>query len=156
MSWLSQWWRLSMLAFLVSGCAQLGAVQPGMEIAIGVADNINPNKQGEPRPVTLRLYELRSDIRFVQADFLALYRNDASVLGQDLVLRHELKPLLPGQARAEVLQLQPDTRHVAILAEFSDYHHGRSKLIFAVSPGQRGVETVQVRIERSDLWSAAK
>ena len=58
------------------------------------AGDINPNIAGRPSPVVIRIYHLRSYSAFQDADFNALFENDATVLGGDLIGKKEvyLKP----------------------------------------------------------------
>jgi len=55
---------------------------------------INPTPEGEPRPVQLRLYQLKSDTSFLNASFERIWKEDKEALGEDLVKVEEF-PVYP-------------------------------------------------------------
>lgn len=61
---------------------------------------INPSERGEPRPVQVRIYQLKSDVGFLNADFEEVWKNDAEALADDLVKSEEF-PVYPN-TRTEV------------------------------------------------------
>ena len=65
--------------------------------AVITSPYINPSERGEPRPVQVRIYQLKSDVGFLNSDFEEVWKKDAEVLGEDLV-------------KAEEFPVYPDTR----------------------------------------------
>jgi type VI secretion system protein VasD len=51
---------------------------------------INPTLDGEPRPVQMRIYQLKDDVHLQSATFEQVWKEDATVLGQDIVKRDDL------------------------------------------------------------------
>lgn len=100
----------------------------------GTSD-INPDDDGRPSPVWLRIYELRGDTAFQSADFLALFDNDKQALAGELISQGRYS-VNPGQGMDIVMKADPDTRVVAVLAEFRDYRNARSRasLVWVVPP----------------------
>jgi type VI secretion system protein VasD len=52
---------------------------------IYAADNINPNENGNPRPVVVRLYQLKNDVRMENATYDEVYLKDKETLQDDLL-----------------------------------------------------------------------
>lgn len=78
---------------LVSGCA---AAEPPpvapkpcdvqiVTLNIYAADNINPNENGNPRPVVVRLYQLKNDVRMENATYDDILLKDKETLQDDLM-----------------------------------------------------------------------
>jgi type VI secretion system protein VasD len=55
------------------------------------ADNINPNDQGKPRPVVVRLYQLKSEVKLQNAQYDDVLLKDKEVLGDDVVKVDEVE-----------------------------------------------------------------
>jgi type VI secretion system protein VasD len=51
---------------------------------------INPTEEGEARPVQLRIYQLKDDVRLQSASFFDVWKKDAAVLGDDIIKRDEI------------------------------------------------------------------
>jgi type VI secretion system protein VasD len=47
------------------------------------ADNINPNEKGNPRPVVVKLYQLKGDVRMENATYDEILLKDKDTLGDD-------------------------------------------------------------------------
>ncbi len=54
------------------------------------ADNINPNENGNPRPVVVRLYQLKSDVRLLNAGYDDTLLRDKEVLADDILKKDEV------------------------------------------------------------------
>ncbi len=144
------------LTLAVGGCARLNSgvfgtfnLDTDLRLEFEVASNINPDERQSPSPVFVRLYELRSDKRFAQGDFFDLYHDAKAVLGDDLISSKELHRLVPGETRSERLVLNPETRYVALFAEFYQYKDARNKVVFAVTPQNVVQNTARIQIERN-------
>jgi type VI secretion system protein VasD len=46
-------------------------------------DNINPNERGNPRPVWVKLYQLKGDVRMENATYDEILQKDKETLGED-------------------------------------------------------------------------
>lgn len=64
-----------------------------------VADaKLNPDVHGAPKPILLRMYELRATAAFDKASFLDLQEKDETQLASDFVRREEFL-VVPGERR---------------------------------------------------------
>jgi type VI secretion system protein VasD len=59
-------------------------------LRIYAADNINPNENQNPRPVVVRLYQLKDEMRLQNAGYDEVLLNDKEVLGDDIVKMDEV------------------------------------------------------------------
>lgn len=57
---------------------------------IYASDNINPNENGNPRPVVVRLYQLKGDVRLLNASYDDVLLKEAEVLGDDVLKMDEV------------------------------------------------------------------
>lgn len=55
------------------------------------ADNINPNENGNPRPVVVRLYQLKNDTRLLNASYDDVLLRDKEVLAEDIMKADEVE-----------------------------------------------------------------
>lgn len=78
---------------------------------------VNPNTRGEPSPVVVRIYELKSTTNFNQAQFFELFDNDAKRLGPDLVAKREFE-LKPGDKVDFERATPAETRNIGVIAGF--------------------------------------
>lgn len=109
----------TLFATLLAGC---GAAPPKPTIVQGSIEagaDINPDRRNRASPVTVRIYELKTVAVFDRADFFSVWDREAETLGGDLLGRDEIQ-LVPGERRQFERTLQPDTRHVAVVAAFRD------------------------------------
>ena len=60
---------------------------------------INPDANGRPSPLVVRIYELKSISAFNDADFFKLYDEEVATLGGDLLSREEFE-LTPGESKS--------------------------------------------------------
>ena len=108
---------------LIAGCSTakklLEPDPPKVVIRITASTEVNPDMMGRPSPVVIRIYDLKSDDTFNNADFFALYENDASILGNDMTGRDEMQ-ISPGDNASMEKELTMDTRYVGVIAAYRD------------------------------------
>ena len=78
---------------------------------------INPDANGRPSPLVVRIYELKSISAFNDADFFKLYDEEVATLGGDLLSREEFE-LTPGEGREIIHNAHEQTRFFAVVAAF--------------------------------------
>lgn len=118
-------------------------------LKIETAEDINPSASGQPSPVLVRVYELKSMANFDGADFFALYEKDAQILGAELARKQEFV-LKPGESRTLAIEPQSDeTRFIALFAAFRRLDAARWRV--AVPLQLHRAQTLQARIQGSQL-----
>jgi type VI secretion system protein VasD len=88
-------------------------------VTIDAASDVNPNDAGRPSPVVVRVYQLKNDAAFRDADFGKLYGDDQAALGQDLLRRDEYT-LSPSEHRAVEVELPNDGLVLCAMAAFQN------------------------------------
>ena len=102
----------------------------------------------------VRIYELKDKMPFTTASFLALFNNDAAVLGNSLQGRQELM-LNPLQGQTIRREARPETRFIAVMTAYQDFEHAAWRAITQVPPNvtarvQVVVGRLATTIERKD------
>lgn len=113
----------------LGGCG--GAPPPKvspLRVQIIADPSINPNSNDSPSPTVVRIYELKSDTTFRQADFFALFDNDAQTLGADLISKREFE-LLPGAKESYERDAPIETDFVGVIAGFRDINAAQWRAI---------------------------
>ena len=105
-----------------------------LDLTFKADTDINPDANNVSSPLFIRLYELKSDKQFRNADFFDLYERDKEVLGGDMLGKQRLKRIVPGEEREKDFVLDPQTRFVGLFAEFQNYKSATYKVIIPVSP----------------------
>lgn len=117
----------------LSACETLGGKYTDLGLTFIVDASSNPDDNNVPAPLFVRLYELNSPEAFEHASFVELFERDQQVLGGDMLGKHRLQRLTPGQQRQqEIKKLNEKTRYVGLLAEFLQYRNAQYKVVFAV------------------------
>ena len=124
------WLSLTLLA----GCQAVYATFPPLtKLHFRVATDINPDFDGRPSPVIIKVYELASKTVFENQDFFALYDNPEAILRTDLLKKDELV-FEPGQRNEYRMALQPATKAVAVVAAYRDIEGARWRAVVDVKP----------------------
>ena len=125
---------------LLGACAALGgsdappAKEPAkLEISISADTEVNQNVAGRGSPVLLRVYELKSDIAFQDADYFALQNTDKAVLGADLLAVDQFI-LRPGETRKITRKSNPETMAIGIFAGYRDLPNSTWRVIHKLQP----------------------
>lgn len=111
----------------------VGCSKPRVELAVASQPNVNPDHSNRPSPVIVKVYELRNDLAFKQAEFSRLFDTPLQVLGADLIATDELV-FIPGEARRVAYQPNPNTRFVGVVAGFRQMDRAVWRMIKPVDP----------------------
>ncbi len=122
----------ALLSLLMTGCADTASGvtkgvldkvfepdPPKVVIRIKTEADVNPDMMGRPSPIVIRVYDLRSDDIFNNADFFPLYEDDAGILGDDMTARDELE-LPPGESVEIEKELDMEAKFIGIMAAYRD------------------------------------
>lgn len=99
--------------------AETPTAVPTAIIEIVAERSLNPDIDGVPKPVLLRIYELRAPAAFERSSFFDLQEKDESQLGGDFVRREELV-IAPGERRIIERKGNPDVRAFGFFAGYRD------------------------------------
>ena len=136
---------IALLALSACSMGGLFSSEPRVGITLQASANVNPNPEGQASPIVVRLYELKSLDAFSGEDFFALYDNEKSVLGEQLLAKEEIE-LKPGETRQIAHEVNPATRFMGVIAAYRDIDHAKWQASFPV--GESGKTKTTIRLER--------
>lgn len=115
----------AVLASLLAACSSAPPPPPPptvLQLHFLASSELNPSPSGDPAPVRVRLYELKSATNFTRADFFTLIDKPESALGNDLVAHDELL-LRPSDQKETTRTLDEATKFFAIVVGYRDLDH---------------------------------
>ena len=92
-------------------------------------NTLNPDADGKPLSVVMRVYQLTDLERFASADADTLWDSPEKALGNTLVEAREIT-LLPGMGQIDQWPLVKNARYVGVAAFFRDEQDARWKVAF--------------------------
>ncbi len=139
-------------ALLTTGCGGAPPKPTPAIAALVAAPDVNPDNEGHASPIVVRVYELKEEGAFNNADYFALVDKEQETLGTSLVSREEYE-LQPGDMRTLELKVPPEARYLAVAAGYRDIRSAHWK---ALSPTpEKGLkdmvrkQKLTIRVERS-------
>lgn len=135
-------------AALADPSAALGATTVELTIVGGPA--LNPNSQGRPSPVVVRVFDLAAAPAFESADYSALFETPGDALKSAIATQEEFI-LRPGDIEERNRTLQPRVTMLGVAAAFRDLDHAVWHLTIPVKAGQRNFLLVQIDQDRIRL-----
>lgn len=106
-----------------AGCAR-GPDPTPIDVAINADSGINPNDEGKPSPIVVRVYELKGLKAFNNAEYFALMDDETKTLGAELVASHEYE-LTPGQEQKFDREISSEATHLGVVAGFRNIQSAR-------------------------------
>jgi type VI secretion system protein VasD len=95
------------------------ACTSSVKVTLVSSDHLNPDKNGKPLSVVVRVYQLSSKDRFEKADFLSLVRADQRVLDKDFLARREVT-LLPDSKEVIQEDRKDGAQYIGVMALFRE------------------------------------
>lgn len=145
-------WTILLMAggvLLLSGCARDRTPPPTtVSVTLSAAADVNPDRNGRPSPLMVRVYELRSAGVFENSDFFTLLEQDRAVLGDDQIARWEYQ-LEPGESMELDATFQTGSGFVGVVAAYRDIAHARWRAIEPIEPNS--ANEMEVTFERLEV-----
>jgi type VI secretion system protein VasD len=121
-------WAIAVV-LVTSACAKAGPPKPSKtRVALSASADTNPDTTGKPSPVVVRLYQLKGDAAFTNAEFFALYDDEMKVLGAELIGRDEFV-LTPAEKRTVEVTVSGAARFVGVIAAFRDIRNSQWRVV---------------------------
>lgn len=141
------------LVLLTSACSSLSpySKMTKLDLTLSASDQLNPDLNGRPSPIVVRLIELKNPVAFENADFFSLYERAKESLAPDLVASEELE-LRPGETRELKLSVNEGSRYVGVLAAYRDLPETRWRYVVTLAPVQLTRSTL--RLEQNGIQQA--
>ncbi|VVM86899.1 hypothetical protein PS662_02620 [Pseudomonas fluorescens] len=120
---------------LLAACSSLSPYSHVTKVNLKLtgSDQLNPDLNGRPSPIVVRLFELKHPVTFENADFFSLYERAKEFLAPDLVASEELE-LRPGETVELKLSVEEGSRYVGILAAYRDLPETKWRYTVQVTP----------------------
>ena len=115
--------RTLSIALLMPSCLTLTACKSAppkpkvLKLNVAVSADANPDAQNRPSPIVIRVYQLKDDAAFKDADFFALYDKEQPTLAASLISRQEFE-VAPGAQKVVDYQLAPDAKFFGVAAGY--------------------------------------
>jgi len=138
------------LVWLLTGCSALSPYsnQTRLELELAASDQLNPDINGRPSPVVVRLLELKNPVLFEATDFFSLYGQAKEFLAPDLVAVEELE-LRPGERVLLKVRVQEGSRYVGVLAAYRDLPETKWRYVIQVTAG--GMTPVKLNLDHTGI-----
>jgi type VI secretion system protein VasD len=95
-----------------------------VKLTLAASPDVNPDEQNRASPIVVRIYQLKDDAAFKDADYFALYEKEAATLSSALIARVEFE-LSPGEKRTVDYSVSPDTRYIGVAAAYRDIRNAQ-------------------------------
>ncbi|WP_025129823.1 type VI secretion system lipoprotein TssJ [Pseudomonas sp. PH1b] len=120
---------------LLTGCASMSpySTLTKLNLKLSASDRLNPDLNGRPSPIVVRLMELKHPVAFENADFFSLYERARESLAPDLVASEELE-LRPGESLEFKLRVEEGSRFVGVLAAYRDLPESQWRYVVQLTP----------------------
>lgn len=115
-------------SILLAACGSAPPKAASAKAKITASAEVNPNSEGRPSPVHVRIFQLKEDGAFMNADFWSLVDKEQETLGPSLVQRLE-QDLVPGETKEFELKIAPEARVLAVMAEFANYRNAQWRVV---------------------------
>jgi type VI secretion system protein VasD len=138
------------LAITLVACAPSPPKDLNVSGTIVAAADVNPDPEGRPSPIVVRVYQLQSSAKFNNADFFALYDDATAALGADMIAFDEFT-LRPGQSLQYAAQFKPNAKFIGVIAAFRDINGAqwRADLELPEKPGRLGITLEKMTVSAS-------
>ncbi|SDY62533.1 type VI secretion system lipoprotein TssJ [Pseudomonas sp. NFIX28] len=120
---------------LLAGCSTLSpySTMTKLNLKLTASDQLNPDLNGRPSPIVVRLIELKHPVAFENADFFSLYERAKESLSPDMVASEELE-LRPGETVELKLSVEEGSRYVGVLAAYRDISEAQWRYVVQLTP----------------------
>lgn len=117
--------------------------KPSIDLVVASQPNVNPDYAGRPSPVIVKMYELRKELAFKQADFQTLFEKPMQALGADLLAADELV-LTPGEVRRVSYQPGASTHFVGLVDGFRHMERAQWRATRLINPESANLLAVEL------------
>ena len=135
---------------MLAGCSALSPYSDvtKLNLKLTASDQLNPDLNGRPSPIVIRLFELKHPVAFENADFFSLYERAKESLAPDMVATEELE-LRPGETLELKLSVEEGSRYVGVLAAYRDLPDSKWRHTLQVTP--RAVTDADLTLDQSGI-----
>jgi type VI secretion system protein VasD len=130
--------------------AAAGDAKVKAAMTLSASDDTNPDSNGRPSPVVVRVYQLKTDAAFTAAEFFSLFDDEQKVLGAELISRDEFL-LAPAERKTIDVALSGQTRYVGAIAAFRDIRNSQWRVLVPTPRNGLTIAVERARIVLSGM-----
>ncbi|MGF1702371.1 type VI secretion system lipoprotein TssJ [Photobacterium makurazakiensis] len=140
----------ALMTIVIVGCTVANYVVPAYtSLNFNISSDVNPDLNGRPSPIVVKVYELSSRTLFDNQDFFSLYDDPKYVLGPDLIEKNEFE-FSPKSQYEYKLKLSPGVRYAGIIVAYQDIENARWREV--VNIDTTAYKTYNVMIGESSVF----
>jgi len=130
----------------LAGCSTLSPYSDltKLDLSVEGSEALNPDLNGRPSPIVLRLMALKHPVAFENADFFSLYQRPREALAPDLITVEELE-LRPGETRDLKLSVEDGARYVGVVAAYRNLPEASWR--FVITLEVKGTTRVELALD---------
>ncbi|VAW89034.1 hypothetical protein MNBD_GAMMA17-1819 [hydrothermal vent metagenome] len=122
-----------------------------LKLTFIVSADANRDDDKVPSPLIIKMYELKSPDMFEKSNFIDIFERDSEILGADLIDKHRLKHLQPGEERMVRFVLDEKTKYVGLFAEFLMYKGAKYKLVIPIAQTNVFSSSAEIKISTNKM-----
>lgn len=123
-----RWTAIVMMAVSLVACASSAPKPTKARMTVIAQADVNPDADGRPSPVVVRVYQLQQDAKFANADFFALFDDEQQALGADLLARDEIT-LAPGERKQLQVDVKGEAKFLGAIAAYRDIRNSQWRAV---------------------------
>lgn len=113
----------------LGGCASTAKSLPTpYSVTVHIDEGVNPDGRGQPAPILVKVFELKSSGNFETADYFALQDRDRETLASELV-NADQAIMRSGEQRTWKREAGLDSRAIGIIAGYRKLESARWRLV---------------------------
>jgi len=138
---------IALMIVTLSHCSN--PTTPTAKFNFAAAQYLNPDINGNPAPLVVEVYELKTPYNFSQANYTELTSNAAALLGSTLIDKQNIE-LRPGTQQVLIQPLTAETRYIGITAGFRNIDQATWRNVITVPDNKKQI-TIAVTLESQNL-----
>lgn len=147
-------YSLVLLALLLSACATAHHdAQATWDIR--ATHYLNPDENGQSKPIALTFYQLKNSQAFKQASYVDLSEHAPEILGEDLIDKQTMT-VRPGQHTSLQKNLAVDTQYIGIVAAYRDIDHAHWRQVLIVKPHYLRHSRIDLAVQAAGMTASIR
>ena len=123
-----RWIAIAMTTLTLAACASSAPKPTKARMTVIAQADVNPDGDGRPSPVVVRVYQLQQDAKFANTDFFTLFDNEQQALGEDLLARDEVT-LAPGERKVLQVDVKGEAKFLGAVAAYRDIRNSQWRTV---------------------------
>ena len=115
-------------SFALVSCASKPPEDVQIKGSIEAVESVNPDSQGRPSPLQVKIFQLGARDKFEAADYFALADASEATLGADM-LGVQAMMLSPGEHKPYEGEFDPATRFIGVIAGYREIHQAEWRAV---------------------------